>query len=427
MDRKNNMTADPEKLLEYLADRLHINIRICDNDLKVIRTYAKQEAPDDRSLVTAAFLQEMAGSEGRIPYIVVVAPYYFFYASIRIGKDLFVLGPMQSRIYFECSHVYESLLSQADLTGLREKLPPQQFRPLMENILLISNAFSAEDDPVPEDRITPEQVVRENHISERTNEKILSTVTQMVFDNLETAANHNPFDEEIREMAAVERGDEDLLRQIVEETYNGNVGALSKDPLRHEKNLGIVIITISSRAAIRGGVPYEVVFSMSDRFIQELEEQTTTRDAEAVARAAEIEFTRTVRSYREAIRNRDAGKTNEYVERCKEYIFKHLHEKIRVSEIAESLAINSNYLSTIFRKFEGITITDYILRQKLVLVRNMLIYSDYTYLEITNYLCFSSQSYLGKRFQEETGMTLREFRTKYRVRAFQQEQQRKLN
>ena len=47
----------------------------------------------------------------------------------------------------------------------------------------------------------------------------------MVFDNLETAANHNPFDEEIREMAAVERGDEDLLRQIVEETYNGNVGA----------------------------------------------------------------------------------------------------------------------------------------------------------------------------------------------------------
>ena len=52
----------------------------------------------------------------------------------------------------------------------------------------------------------------------------------------------------------------------------------------------------------------------------------------------------------------------------------------------------------------------------------MLIYSEYSYLEITNYLGFPSQSYLGKRFKEETGMTLREFRTRYQVRGFRTEQ-----
>ena len=89
-----------------------------------------------------------------------------------------------------------------------------------------------------------------------------------------------------------------------------------------------------------------------------------------------------------------------------------------MSEISEKLALNTNYLSTLFKRCEGITITEYILRQKLYLVRNLLIYSEYTYLEITNYLGFPSQSHLGKKFKEETGMTLRQYRTRYRVRGF---------
>ena len=400
---------------------MHTNIRLLDAGKDECTCFAADTAPDDRCILTRAFLERMSACSGRVPYIVKVN-HDFFYASMRIGETLFVIGPMQSRLYFESKQNCSAVLTEAEETKLKENLPLQQFRELLEGILLISNSVSAENDPVPDKLILPEDVIEENKISERTNERILSAVTQVVFNNLETSISHNPFDEEIREMAAVERGDEELLRQIVEEAYNGHVGILAKDPLRHQKNLGVVIITISCRAAIRGGIPYEVAFSMSDRFIQELEERKTIREAEAVAREGEFEFARTVRKYRESIRNRKGGKENEHVERCKEYIFRHLHGKIRISKIAESLALNSNYLSTIFRKYEGITISDYILRQKLLLVRNMLIYSEYSYLEITNYLGFPSQSYLGKRFKEETGMTLREFRTRYQARGFRTEQ-----
>ncbi len=409
-----------ERLLEHLARRMHTNIRLWDEENHTCACFSADNAPDDRCVFTQRFLERMSLAPGRLPYIVKVN-HDFFYASVRVGKSLYVIGPLQSRTYFECRQNYSTEFSAAEESKLKEKLLPQQFRVLLEDILLVANSFAEENDPVPEEVYLPESVIEENKISGRTDERILSAVTQTVFNNLETSISHNPYDEEIREMAAVERGDEELLRQIVEESYNGNVGVLSKDPLRHEKNLGVVIITISCRAAIKGGIPYEVAFSMSDRFIQELEEQKTVREAEAVARAAEYEFARTVRTYRQAIRNREEGKENEHVERCKEYIFRHLHGKIRISDIAASLALNSNYLSTIFRKCEGITISDYILRQKLLLVRNMLIYSEYSYLEITNYLGFPSQSYLGKRFKEETGMTLREFRTRYRVRGFQTE------
>lgn len=41
--------------------------------------------------------------------------------------------------------------------------------------------------------------------------------------------------------------------------------------------------------------------------------------------------------------------------------------------------MSPNYLSNLFKKEEGITITDYILNEKIKLVENMLMYSHYSY------------------------------------------------
>lgn len=46
--------------------------------------------------------------------------------------------------------------------------------------------------------------------------------------------------------------------------------------------------------------------------------------------------------------------------------------------------MNASYLSELFKKEEGITISEYILQEKLKLVKNMLIYSRYSYIEIAN-------------------------------------------
>ena len=44
------------------------------------------------------------------------------------------------------------------------------------------------------------------------------------------------------------------------------------------------------------------------------------------------------------------------------YIFKHLHEKNCIRDIAEYLHLNANYLSELFKKYENITLTDFILK-----------------------------------------------------------------
>ena len=86
--------------------------------------------------------------------------------------------------------------------------------------------------------------------------------------------------------------------------------------------------------------------------------------------------------------------------------------------------MNPNYLSELFRKTEGITISNYIFQEKLKLIKNMLIYSRYSYNEIASYLGFSSQSHLGMRFKKSTGMTLHQYRETYSRKEFQDDRHR---
>lgn len=71
----------------------------------------------------------------------------------------------------------------------------------------------------------------------------------------------------------------------------------------------------------------------------------------------------------------DIVSKNIWVEQSKDYIFKHLHEKIRIQDIAEYLHLNANYLSELFRQCENVTLTDFILQEKVKLTRNLLAYS----------------------------------------------------
>ena len=48
----------------------------------------------------------------------------------------------------------------------------------------------------------------------------------------------------------------------------------------------------------------------------------------------------------------------------------------------------------------------------------MLIYSPYSYIEIANYFGFASQSHMGREFKKVLGMTLSEYRAKYRRNGF---------
>lgn len=407
------MNIPEERVVAYAAEMLSCIARLYNKEGTMLRAVSPDDDLDDRLLFTRELERTLLSPHMPNPCLASVNSTYF-YASVRIDERICIVGPMRAVRRLSFRRNFTVTLFHETEAQLERKLPPLELSSCIDAICRFLRLLTGGDVL----KITEAEIMRENLAPDSSDHNIFSEVTKTVFDNLETNTRHNPYDEEVREMAAVERGDVELLQRIVEEVYDGNVGMLASDSLRHTKNLGIVVITLAARAAIRGGVPYEVSFSLSDQFIQEIEKQTDSAQTEELFRSAEVNFARVVREYQRSLGPSRSEHSNYHIEKCKEYIFRHLHGRIRVPEIASALALNANYLSTFFRKCEGITISEYILRQKLVLVRNMLIYSDYTYLEITNYLGFPSQSYLGKKFKAETGMTLREYRTRYRAHDF---------
>ena len=241
--------------------------------------------------------------------------------------------------------------------------------------------------------------------------------SRLMFTNQENGVFHNPYDEEQREFTAVEQGDIKQLRKSIDESYNGKVGTLARDPLRNAKNLAIVVITLASRSAMRGGLEPETAYSLSDSYIQKVEELHTVDNLDQLMRHAEYQYTQMVHEIRER-RNETRkriqnGRTNPKVDECRSYIVSHLHDKLTVGGIAEKLKMNANYLSELFAAQEQLSISDFIVQERIRVARDLLLYSDYSCGDIAEYLCFTSQSYFGQRFREFTGMTPKMYRNRY--------------
>jgi AraC family transcriptional regulator len=73
--------------------------------------------------------------------------------------------------------------------------------------------------------------------------------------------------------------------------------------------------------------------------------------------------------------------------------------------LSESLHYEYNYLSTLFSSVEGITLEQYIIRQKIEKVKELLFYDELNLSEIAHKLGYSSVAHLSAQFKKITGFT----------------------
>jgi AraC family transcriptional regulator len=73
--------------------------------------------------------------------------------------------------------------------------------------------------------------------------------------------------------------------------------------------------------------------------------------------------------------------------------------------LADRLNYEYNYLSSLFSAVEGITLEQYIIRQKIERVKELLFYDELTLSEIAHKLGYSSVAHLSGQFKKITGFT----------------------
>lgn len=239
--------------------------------------------------------------------------------------------------------------------------------------------------------------------------EIQRKIAQINMERREMSLPHNPYGQEERECLSIEKGDSESLRKALAEKRTGTMtGKLADNPLRSAKNIGIVILTLASRAAIRGGLDPETAFTIVDAYAQQIEKLQTEPEIDKAAREAEFYYTSLVAKLRQAKRDDDL------TARCKTYIQQHIQESLRLSTIAKAFNLSTAYLSTHFSHITGQPLKEYILQEKIRQAADLLRYTDFPINSISSYLSFSSQSHFGEVFKMHLGMTPNKYRAKYK-------------
>lgn len=102
------------------------------------------------------------------------------------------------------------------------------------------------------------------------------------------------------------------------------------------------------------------------------------------------------------------------VTQTKAYIRDHLDESISRSDIARRVYLHPDYLSHIFRERTGITLSDYILQERIRWAKELLEKSTLSITEVGEKVGFSNTSYFGKMFRKCVGCTPKDYRRQNR-------------
>jgi len=204
----------------------------------------------------------------------------------------------------------------------------------------------------------------------------------------------------------VKNGRIDKLKDIFDYSIVGEaeLGLLSKrNRLRSEKNLMITGIALVCRAAIEGGLNEETAFTLSDFYIQQLEDLGNLKAILKLTEEAISDFTNRVHRL-------NKEKYSAAITACQHYIYNHLYGDITLDHLSEVCCLSPNYLSSLFKKEVGIPISEYIQRQRVEEAKKLLVLTNYSISDISTWLNFTDQSYFIKIFKKYTGLTPRQFR-----------------
>ncbi|WP_088104798.1 helix-turn-helix domain-containing protein [Halalkalibacter urbisdiaboli] len=236
------------------------------------------------------------------------------------------------------------------------------------------------------------------------NEKI----DLVISDNLQTNTFHDRLFEK-RMLEIIKEGRKDELKNLPSLKEEEIASVLSKSSYtRSIKNHIITLITLASRAAIEGGVHDEVALGLHDKFIQQIEEVNQLSEVKKVAKEVLYTFAGRVQQ----VKSERYSKT---ISLCKDYMFKHLYQNISHNDIANYVEISPKYLSVLFKKEVGVSVSEYMQQIKINESKKLLAYSKSPISEICTLLNFNDQSYFTKVFKKIVGITPKLYRERHHL------------
>jgi two-component system, response regulator YesN len=207
-------------------------------------------------------------------------------------------------------------------------------------------------------------------------------------------------------MSAVEKGDKDKAEKL----FNEELSSISKipdripdNPLRSRKNIALVFNTILRKAAEKGGLHSIYIHSISEKYAIQIEKATSIQQLINIQ-------SKSIDDYCDTVKRLSLKKFNYTIRKAIEFIRTNLDQDLSLEIISKSIGSSSYELSRKFKKETGVSITDYINKQRINEAVSIMENKNLLVTDIAQMVGFNDVNYFTKVFKKIKGITPSEYR-----------------
>lgn len=178
------------------------------------------------------------------------------------------------------------------------------------------------------------------------------------------------------------------------------------DPVRNMKNYLIICNTILRKAAQQGGVHPFHLDRISSAFAARIELIHNMEEGRELMGEMMLNYCRLVRQH--ALRNYSPP-----VQKAVTYIEAEPAADLHLQHLARTLNVSAGYLSTLFHKETGKTVTEYVTDVRMDTAANLLRHTQLQVQTVAQHCGIGDVNYFSKVFKRHFGLTPRQFREEH--------------
>ena len=231
----------------------------------------------------------------------------------------------------------------------------------------------------------------------------LSADTQSSENSPSLSALEHNYAKENQLIEAVSKGKLHQVTAMASAVFNNGAEQRLADSLRDRKNYLIILKTLLRKAAEYGGVHPLHIHRLSSYFATQIENARTIKQSFTLQEEM-------IRSFCQLVKKHSLSKYSYYVGQTITLIQYDLTADLRLKTIAEKLNVNPSYLSSLFHREYGCTLTEFINKQRIDKGITLLRLTPNPVQEIAAECGFQDVNYFIKLFKKQTGFTPKQYR-----------------
>jgi len=212
----------------------------------------------------------------------------------------------------------------------------------------------------------------------------------------------NIIDYEKRLQTAISSNDIHEAKSILNE-ITGNILLSGSFDLPSIKTRCLELIVLISRSAIDAGADVNLILNSNDNYIQKIEQFSSIEELS-------VWLTEILYRFINVAVELSQARHSDMIYKTMEYVKSNYSEKFSLDDIAAHIFLSRSYISSVFKKETGKSLSSYINYVRIEKSKQILLDRSVSLVDVAGLCGFDDQSYFSKVFKKSVGISPKKFR-----------------